>query len=82
MQTTRVVRVVRHQCYFSDLRSIIGFRLQSHLLARMFGLVETAQVQLPLFEPATVSNPNMSNSEFLRDYCVKLLQSAFSHLQL
>ena len=62
--------------------SFQGFRLQSHLLARMFELVETGQIQLPLFDPATVSDPNISNSEFLREYCVKLLQSAFSHLQL
>lgn len=48
----------------------------------MFELVETGQVRLPLFDPATVSDPNISNSEFLRDYSVKLLQSAFPHLQL
>ncbi|KAF8507275.1 CRM1 C terminal-domain-containing protein [Gautieria morchelliformis] len=59
-----------------------GFRLQCHLLAGMFEFVETGQVQLPLFDPATVSDPNISNSEFIREYCVKLLQSAFPHLQL
>jgi exportin-1 len=67
---------------FLSTEGLPGFRLQSYLLARMFELVETGQVQLPLFDPATVSDPNTSNSEFLREYCVKLLQSAFTHLQL
>jgi len=59
-----------------------GFRLQSQLLARMFELVETGQVQMPLFDPTALSDPNVSNSEFVRDYCISLLQTAFTHLQL
>lgn len=71
--------VLRH---ITEPMNVKGFRLQSHLLARMFELVETGRVRLPLFDPATVPDPNISNPVFLRQYCVNLLQSAFSHLQV
>ncbi|OCH95617.1 hypothetical protein OBBRIDRAFT_788159 [Obba rivulosa] len=58
-----------------------GFKLQSLLLARMFQLVETNQISVPLFDPATVPDPNMSNSLFLREYTANLLKSAFPHVQ-
>ena len=58
-----------------------GFKLQSMLLARMFQLVETIQITVPLFDPATVPDPNISNSVFLREYTASLLKSAFSHVQ-
>ena len=58
-----------------------GFKLQSLLLARMFQLVETNQITVPLFDPATVPDPNISNSVFLREYTASLLKSAFSHVQ-
>jgi exportin-1 len=77
-----VVRTPAYRGQNGELTNPKGFRLQSHLLARMFELVETGQVQLPLFDPATVPDPNISNPDFLREYCVNLLQSAFSHLQL
>ncbi|KAH8117546.1 CRM1 C terminal-domain-containing protein [Phellopilus nigrolimitatus] len=59
-----------------------GFKLQSVLLARMFQLVETNQIQAPLFDPTTVPDPSVSNSVFLREYCTNLLKSAFPHMQL
>ena len=58
-----------------------GFKLQSMLLARMFQLVETNQIGVPLFDPATVPDPNMSNAIFLREYTANLLKSAFPHVQ-
>lgn len=58
-----------------------GFKLQSMLLARMFQLVETNQITVPLFDPAAVTDPNMSNSLFLREYIANLLKSAFPHVQ-
>lgn len=51
------------------------------MLARLIQLVEEGQVQQPLFDPATVSNPAMTNSLFMREYCVNLLRNAFPHLQ-
>ena len=57
-----------------------GFKLQSLLLARMFQLVETGQITVPLFDPSTVPDPNISNSVFLREYTANLLKSAFPHV--
>ena len=61
--------------------SITGFKLQSILLARLIQLVEDGRVQQPLFDAAIVSNSNMTNSLFMREYCINLLRSAFPHLQ-
>ncbi|KAI1318160.1 Karyopherin transporter [Mortierella claussenii] len=58
-----------------------GFKLQSQVLARMFYLVESGAVQAPLFTSAQVTDPNMTNSQFLREYMINLLQNAFPHLQ-
>ena len=58
-----------------------GFKLQSMLLARIFQLVETKQITVPLFDPEAVSDPSMSNSVFLREYTANLLKSAFPHVQ-
>lgn len=57
-----------------------GFKFQSALLARMYQLVELNVIQNPLFDPAVVSDPNMTNSVFLRGYATNLLQTAFPHL--
>ena len=58
-----------------------GFKLQSLLLARMFQLVETNQIAVPLFDPAAVPDPSISNAVFLREYTANLLKSAFPHVQ-
>ncbi|KAJ7219118.1 CRM1 C terminal-domain-containing protein [Mycena pura] len=57
-----------------------GFKLQSVVLARMFQLVEGDTIQVPLFEPAQVSDPNLTNAIFLRQYCADLLHTAFPHV--
>lgn len=59
-----------------------GFKLQSVMLARMFQLVVTNQIMAPLFDPATVTDPTMSNSAFLAEYCANLLKSAFPHMHM
>lgn len=59
-----------------------GFKLQSALLARLFQLVETNQIQAPLFDPAAVANPTMTNSTYLKEYCTNVLKSAFPHMSL
>jgi exportin-1 len=56
-----------------------GFKLQSLLLARMVQLVATDGVHAPLFDPAVVNDPNMTNAKFVRDYTANLLKSAFPH---
>ena len=58
-----------------------GFKLQTVLLARLFQLIETGQISVPLFDPAAVSDPNMTNSLFLRTYTADLLKRAFPHVQ-
>ncbi|KAG0001063.1 Karyopherin transporter [Entomortierella chlamydospora] len=81
-----------YQAYFLNLLNDIfyvltdnnhksGFKLQSQLLARMFFLVDSGAVQAPLFTPAQVADPNMTNVVFLKDYMMNLLQNAFPHLQ-
>lgn len=58
-----------------------GFKLQSLLLARMFQLAETNGIQTPLFNPAEVPDPNITNAQYLRSYCENLLKQAFPHMQ-
>ncbi|KAF8892569.1 CRM1 C terminal-domain-containing protein [Infundibulicybe gibba] len=58
-----------------------GFKLQSVMLARMFQLVELKVIQTPLFDPAQMPNPNITNSIFLHEYCANLLKTAFPHIQ-
>jgi exportin-1 len=80
-----------HQYFLSIVQDIFfvltdtdhksGFKLQSLLLARMFQLVETNQIQSPLFDPAQMPDPSISNSVFLREYCANLLKTAFPHIQ-
>ena len=58
-----------------------GFKLQSMVLARLFQLVQTGAIGVPLFDPSTVPDPSMSNSLFLQEYTATLLKNAFPHLQ-
>jgi exportin-1 len=61
--------------------NFVGFKLQSLILAQMFQMVDNGQITAPLFNPATVANPNMTNQEFLRENVMVLLHNAFPHLQ-
>jgi exportin-1 len=58
-----------------------GFRLQSQLLARLYQLVETNRITSPLFDPASVSDLNVTNALFMRGYTMDLLKAAFPHVQ-
>ncbi|KAI9273988.1 nuclear export factor CRM1 [Helicostylum pulchrum] len=58
-----------------------GFKGQTEVLARLFNLVTSNQIQVPLFEPSQVSDPNITNAKFLEEYVSALLQNAFPHLQ-
>ncbi|THH33915.1 hypothetical protein EUX98_g342 [Antrodiella citrinella] len=57
-----------------------GFKLQSVLLARMFQLVQTDQITVPL-DPTQVADSGISNSQFLSEYTANLLKNAFPHVQ-
>jgi exportin-1 len=51
------------------------------LLCRLINLVETNQVGAPLWDPAVVTDPNMTNPLFLKQHIATLLQNAFGHVQ-
>lgn len=57
----------------------IGFKGQTEVLARLFNLVTSNEIQVPLYED--FSNSNMTNMTFLEGYVSALLQNAFPHLQ-
>ncbi|CAG8461263.1 7509_t:CDS:10 [Paraglomus brasilianum] len=44
-----------------------GFKYQAMVLARIFQIVESGAVQAPLFNPAEIGDPSMTNQRFLRD---------------
>lgn len=56
-----------------------GFRMHSTLLRMMFHLVQTNQVTVPLFDPATAP-PGQTNPVFLRNHISNLLISSFPNL--
>lgn len=65
----------------TDTSHKAGFKLQTQILAHMFGLVERNEITIPLFDPSLLqSNPNLNNSLFLRDFIVKILVGAFPNL--
>jgi exportin-1 len=84
-----VANVFFQQYYLSLLQDVFfvltdadhksGFKLQSLLLGRMIQLVATSQIQAPLFDPSVVTDPNMTNAMFTREYTANLLKSAFPH---
>lgn len=55
--------------------------MQTILLARLISLVESGGVQAPLYNPAEVTDPSMSNAVFLKQYIANLLSGAFGHIQ-
>jgi exportin-1 len=65
----------------SDIIIPPGFKLQAMLLCRLINLVETNQVGAPLWDAATVTDPNMTNPLFLKQHIATLLQNAFGHVQ-
>ncbi|KAI8645039.1 armadillo-type protein [Parasitella parasitica] len=54
-----------------------GFNYQSQILARMFEIVQEGEIYTRLFNPDQVSNPLMSNIEFLQTYVLDLLCNVF-----
>jgi len=58
-----------------------GFKLQTMVLARLFQLVESGQMQAPIFDPASVPDPNVTNAVYVSQYTMDLLSNAFPHIQ-
>lgn len=77
----RITSLVSEEKSVAEPSSHSGFRMQAVLLARLISLVETNQVQAPLFDPSTVPDPNVSNTVFLKSYISDLLSSAFQNVQ-
>lgn len=59
-----------------------SFKGQSMLLSRLFSLVESNQIQTPLWDTSAVQDPSMTNSKFLRTYSVDLLRNAFPNMRV
>ncbi|GJJ12193.1 Exportin-1 [Clathrus columnatus] len=64
-----------------DILFVLSDSDHKSVLARLIQLVEEGHVQQPLFDP-NVTPPGMTNSLFMREFCVNLLRNAFPHLQL
>jgi len=58
-----------------------GFKLQTMVLARLYQLVEAGHVSAPIFDPASVPDPNISNAIYVKQYTLELLTNAFPHVQ-
>jgi len=64
---------------FCALRDI-AFKLHAQVLAHMFNLVESGQVQAPLWSPATSVLAGMTNQTYLREYLATKFRAAFPQL--
>lgn len=62
-------------------RFFLGFEYQSQILARMLKMIQEGEIYTRIFIPEQVSNPLMSNMEFLQQYILNILTNAFPMLQ-
>lgn len=44
-------------------------------------MVDSGALNVPLYQPGQVADSNTTNQQFVRDYLMQLLQSAFPNLQ-
>jgi exportin-1 len=51
------------------------------VLARLFQFVESGQLQAPIFDPASVPDPDVTNAVYVKQYTLDLLSNAFPHVQ-
>ncbi|KAJ3215232.1 Karyopherin transporter [Clydaea vesicula] len=65
---------------FSKMPPVVSFKLQSQILMKMFKTVEDNLIEAKLYNPTQVTNPNLSNRDYLKEYVCGLLQNAFPHL--
>ncbi|KAK4049688.1 Karyopherin transporter [Microbotryomycetes sp. JL201] len=73
---------ILENCFFllTDPDHKSGFKSTSLVLVRLFRLVESGDIQAPLYDPATVNDPSMTNPKYIATFCVNLLKTAFPHL--
>ena len=57
-----------------------GFKTQCMLLSRMFNLVESNKISMPLYQPSDAA-AGTSNKEYVSTFTANLLQRAFSNLK-
>ncbi|KAG0940317.1 hypothetical protein G6F57_005630 [Rhizopus arrhizus] len=57
------------------------FEYQSQILARMLKMIQEGEIYTRIFIPEQVSDPLMSNMEFLQQYILNILTNAFPMLQ-
>lgn len=62
------------------LTAIVGFKLQTLLLSRMFFFVESGKISKPIYPPELAA-AGTSNRQFLTEFIGNLLQNAFPNLQ-
>lgn len=70
-----------HTNFTKPINICLGFEYQSQILARMLMMVQEGEIYTRLFNPEQVSNPLMSNMEFLQQYILDLLTNVFPMLQ-
>ncbi|ORY88611.1 CRM1 C terminal-domain-containing protein [Leucosporidium creatinivorum] len=72
---------ILENCFFilTDADHKSGFKSTSIVLARLFRLVESGDIQAPLYDPSTTAASG--NPQYVADYCADLLKRAFPHLQ-
>lgn len=59
---------------------MLGFKLQTMLLARMFFFVESGKITKPIYPPELAA-AGTSNRQFLTEFIGNLLHNAFPNLQ-
>jgi len=57
-----------------------NFASQADILRKMFIAVEEGHISAPLWDAQKVSDPNMNNPKFLRQYVANLLTTSFKNL--
>ncbi len=62
------------------LIGLLGFKLQTLLLSRMFFFVNSGKISKPIYPPELAA-AGTSNRQFLTDYIGNLLHNAFPNLQ-
>ncbi|KAI8874935.1 hypothetical protein K501DRAFT_203654 [Backusella circina FSU 941] len=75
----RILRDIIEVLVDPDRRN--GFNFQSQVLSRMLQIVQEGDIYTRLYDPKSVSNPLMSNVEFLQHYVFDLLCAEFPLLQ-
>ncbi|RCI01261.1 Karyopherin transporter [Rhizopus azygosporus] len=58
-----------------------GFEYQTQIISKMLRMIQEGEIYTRVFSPEQVSNPLMSNMEFLQNYILDLLTNTYPLLQ-